>query len=216
MKAYVGEPTGKLANFFKDLGIGACISPFTKQNIKRHSFWFLDNGAFTYWKKKQPFNEKAFYRLLEKAENKRPDFVILPDLVAQGLQSLKFSEYWLNRLENEGFKHTWALALQDGMKTEDIKSFIEGAPISVLFVGGTVKWKIRTGHEWVELAHSYGLICHIGRVGSMKRVIWARRIGADSIDSALPLFSKEKLDRFLRALTVPLQAELPLFNVRHP
>jgi len=97
------------------------------------------------------------------------------------------------------------------MTIKDIESFIKGAPISVLFVGGTVEWKFKTGHEWVELAHSYGLICHIGRVGSMKRVIWARRIGADSIDSSLPLFSREKLERFLRALTRPLQAELPLW-----
>jgi len=211
MKAYLGEPTGKIANEMKDLGIGACISPFTKQNIRRHAFWFLDNGAFTYWKRRQPFSEKAFYKLLNKAElHKRPDFVILPDLVASP-QSLKFSESWLNRLEREGYRHNWALALQDGMTADDIKAFLRGAPISVLFVGGTIEWKLRTGHKWVELAHEQGIKCHIGRVGSMKRVIWARRIGADSIDSSLPLFSREKLDRFLRALTVPLQAELPLW-----
>ena len=97
------------------------------------------------------------------------------------------------------------------MTADDIKAFLRGVPISVLFVGGTIEWKLRTGHKWVELAHEQGIRCHIGRVGSMKRVIWARKIGADSIDSSLPLFSREKLDRFLRALTVPLQAELPLW-----
>ena len=52
-----------------------------------------------------------------------------------------------------------------------------------IFVGGTVKWKIKTGEEWVRLAHDHKLPCHIGRVGVFKRIVWAKRIGADSIDS---------------------------------
>ena len=52
-----------------------------------------------------------------------------------------------------------------------------------IFVGGTVKWKISTGENWVKLAHKTNIPCHIGRVGIFKRIVWAKRIGADSIDS---------------------------------
>jgi hypothetical protein len=45
-------------------------------------------------------------------------------------------------------------------------------------------------------------------VGTPDRVRWARRIGADSIDSALPLWSSDNLARFLRALEPEPQREL--------
>jgi hypothetical protein len=42
----------------------------------------------------------------------------------------------------------------------------------------------------------------------VRRVRWAQRIGADSIDSALPLWSDANLDRFLGALEPTKQHEL--------
>ena len=62
--------------------------------------------------------------------------------------------------------------------------------------------------EWVKVAHELGVKCHIGRVGTARRVRWAARIGADSIDSALPLWSKENLAVFIDALGNK-QTELP-------
>jgi hypothetical protein len=50
--------------------------------------------------------------------------------------------------------------------------------------------------------------CHIGRVGTYNRTRWARRIGADSIDSALPLWSEENLQRFLAGLRDGKQLEM--------
>ena len=67
-------------------------------------------------------------------------------------------------------------------------------------MGGTLEWKLRTGAMWAREAHARGLRCHVGRVGSEDRIRWALRIEADSIDSALPLFSEENLERFLSAL----------------
>lgn len=53
---------------------------------------------------------------------------------------------------------------------------------------------------WVRFAHARGMPVHIGRVGTARRVRWARRIGADSIDSCVPLWSRENLDVFAAAL----------------
>lgn len=71
---------------------------------------------------------------------------------------------------------------------------------SGIFVGGSLPWKLETGAQWVREAHARHLPCHIGRVGTAKRVRWAKASGADSIDSCLPLWSEENLIAFLRAL----------------
>jgi len=52
----------------------------------------------------------------------------------------------------------------------------------------------------VEFGAVHNRPVHIGRVGTAKRVRWARRIGASSIDSALPLWSADKLRTFVAAL----------------
>lgn len=84
------------------------------------------------------------------------------------------------------------------MTADDVRAAFDG--FDGIFVGGTLPWKIRTGAQWVELGHELGVKCHIGRVGTAKRVRWAMRIGADSIDSSLPLWSKENLGVFINAL----------------
>lgn len=53
-----------------------------------------------------------------------------------------------------------------------------------LFVGGTLEWKLQTAKTWVDVAHSRFMKCHIGRIGTFRRLVWARSIGADSIDSS--------------------------------
>jgi len=98
------------------------------------------------------------------------------------------------------------LAVQDGMAAADVRAAIAG--FGGIFVGGTLSWKLQTGASWVRLAHELGLPCHVGRVGTARRVRWARRIGADSIDSCLPLWSKEQLAGFVSALGAT-QTEMP-------
>jgi hypothetical protein len=77
-----------------------------------------------------------------------------------------------------------------------------------LFVGGTLPWKLATAAEWVRVGHAINLPVHIGRVGTGKRVRWAKRIGADSIDSALPLRSMANLRSFVVAV-FDAQLEIP-------
>jgi hypothetical protein len=53
-----------------------------------------------------------------------------------------------------------------------------------------------------------GLRCHVGRVGTMKRVKWAQGIGVDSIDSCQPLRNETEFERFCRALNETTQEKL--------
>src|SRR5262245_11216869 len=155
--------------------------------------WAFDNGAFLDWRRGRDFDGDAYQRALERVEG--PDFLIVPDIVAGGRRSLDFSLGWVDRLRGVAPLY---LAVQDGMSACDV---LEAAPdCAGLFVGGSLPWKVRTGHEWVQLAHCLGKPCHIGRVGAVRRVAWAMRIGADSIDSCLPLWSRENLARFRAAL----------------
>lgn len=167
-------------------GLGECVCP--EEWPPRRRPFFLDNGAFRAWRAGRPFDEVAFTRTLALAAG--ADFVVAPDVVAGGAASLDLSRSWLHRLDGRVY-----LAVQDGMDPG-----VDLAGFDGVFVGGTLPWKLARGAEWVEAAHRAGRPCHIGRVGTPRRVAWARAIGADSIDSCLPLWSSGQLESFLAAL----------------
>jgi hypothetical protein len=155
--------------------------------------WAFDNGAFGDWRAGKRWDAGAYERALERVAH--PDFLVVPDVVAGGLRSLEVSLQWVRRLHGVGPLY---LAVQDGMREADVGP--ELAPFAGIFIGGTLEWKIRHGATWVAFAHAHGRRCHVGRVGAMRRIAWARRIGADSIDSSLPLWSADNLARFAAAL----------------
>jgi hypothetical protein len=120
------------------------------------------------------------------------------------LASLELSIKWARSLRG---RSPLALVTQDGQQPRDLAPFV--GLFDVVFVGGTLQWKIATGPEWVRFAHQHGKLAHIGRVGTARRVAWAKRIGVDSIDSCLPLWSRENLNKFVTALNGPKQVEMP-------
>lgn len=141
--------------------------------------WCLDNGAFSAFLQRKPFDGALFERVLRKIPAAhRPDFAVVPDIVAGGLHSLLLSAAWLPRLPH-GWP--WYLAVQDGMQEKDVEPYV--GQVAGLFVGGTMEWKLRTGEAWVWFAHEHGLKVHVGRVGTVANICWAERIGADSADS---------------------------------
>lgn len=208
MIAYVGQTRGKkLTRELIRHGIGECTLPV--EWPPRRVPYFLDNGAFPAWTANEPWDRCAFEEVLGLVEGyeAQPDFVVAPDVVAGGHVSLELSLEWLPRLGPPAY-----LAVQDGMEESRVREALtEG--FAGVFVGGTLEWKLATGARWVEFAHELGLRCHIGRVGTADRVQWAAEIGADSIDSSLPLWSAENLRRFTEALEVS-RAQVPLFHRR--
>jgi len=184
------------------------IRPYYGEN------WGFDNGAFSDYLKGKEFDGDRYRKALEKAikiaENYHPPYLaVLPDVVGGGLRSLELSLNWLER-ELRNIPFNWYLAVQDGMEPEVIKEALISYPqIKGLFLGGTDKFK-RTARMWSSLAHSMNLKFHYARAGSMKKVKEAIRAEADSLDSALPLWSEEKFKRFIRALITPTQLQLPL------
>jgi len=184
MKVYCGSTSGKMLETLWEYNYGLTLTPKTwrYQNKARWRYWMLDNGAYSSYLNGEDFDEpnfiKMIYSKLPKAKT-RPDFIIVPDMVGKGSESLEFSLKWITRLSE--LDYNWYLAVQDGMQPEDVEPIID--KFDGIFIGGSVKWKVKTGEEWVCLTHAHNLPCHIGRVGVFRRIVWAKRIGADSIDS---------------------------------
>lgn len=207
MRVYVGQTRSrKLIAQLVEVGIGECTSRGEWPPRRRPCF--QDNGAFGDWKSGRDFDTAAFLSDCTSANEDPcpPDFSVCPDLVAMGLASLAFSLRWLDAYAASFPALRWYLAVQDGMTEPDVRAVAH--QFAGIFVGGTLPWKVATGAAWVRLAHELNIPCHVGRVGTVKRVRWAQRIGADSIDSALPLWSAQKLTAFVAALEAR-QAELP-------
>jgi hypothetical protein len=205
MIAYVGQTRSpKLIAELARLGVGECT--VTGEMNPRRSPWFHDNGAFRDSIAKRPFRLDRWTRDVMRVHNTAfarapafapPDFFVVPDIVAGGRASLAFSAEWRFLFDDADRPY---LAVQNGMETSEVADVLVAERYAGIFVGGDTDWKLETGAAWVELAHRLGLKCHVGRCGPPDRVAWAQAIGADSIDSSLPLMHEEHLRAFLQAL----------------
>lgn len=198
MISYIGDTRSRrILDIARSMGWGQIIQR-GRLSGRRLDLWSLDNGAYEDWKAGRAFDAEQFAADLEAicTSSCRPRFVVCPDIVAGGAASLELSLSWRERCQAVAPTY---LAVQDGMPEDDVAAVL--CLFDGLFVGGTLSWKLATGASWIRLAHRYGLPCHVGRVGTARRVAWAIASGADSIDSCLPLWSSEKLAAFRGALS---------------
>ena len=165
--------------------------------------WGFDNGAFRDWRNGREFDGDAYLRRLERAYAVgRPYIAVVPDLVAGGLRSLEFSLRWLERLPADW---PWYLAVQDGMKLADVEPVL--GKFAGIFLGGTDRFK-GTAYWWCQLAHKHGKLFHYARAGTPRKIQHAVEVGADSCDSAFPLWTMERLDYFIVWKEQPFQQRI--------
>lgn len=199
MKVYIGQTRGRrwlrklCEQGFGEMTCRPALMP------KRLPF-ALDNGAYSDWVHQRPFDEAAFLEHLELVllAGFVPDFLVIPDIVAGGLESLCFSLSWLERLKPLVGNIPLYLAVQDGMREADVAPHL--SLLGGIFVGGTNFWKKTTVGAWTRVARENGLCCHMGRAGTFGKVRLALEVGVDSIDSSLPVMSQYFFDAFLAAL----------------
>lgn len=212
VKGYVGQCRGeKLISKCVAAGLGEMTQP--NEFPPRRTPWVLDNGAFKLWKSGKPFDGEKFWSVVERARDYRvqPDFVVCPDVVAGGLDSLALSLAWADRIEPTGLK--MALVVQDGMTEDDVAPHLHR--FAVLFIGGSLEWKLATLSYWARIARDHDIKVHAGRIGGRKRMLLAKRAGIDSVDSCVPLFSDGNFANFLNALRIPAQVTLMDILARH-
>jgi hypothetical protein len=152
----------------------------------------LDNGAWSAYQRGQPFDAGAFAGLVELL-GPGADWIVVPDVVADGRASLELSAAWLPRLE--GFP--LLVAVQDGMQPADVSAWL--GPRVGIFLGGSTEWKLTSMRLWGELARARGAHFHVGRVNTERRISRCLEAGADSIDGTAVTRFHTPLGRLDRA-----------------
>src|SRR5262249_49723462 len=110
----------------------------------------------------------------------------------------------------------WYLAVQDGMLPDDVAPELES--VAGIFLGGTTAFK-RSALVWAQLAQAHRKRFHYGRAGTLAKVEAAKTAMADSLDSAFPLWTRERFDTFVSSVLYgapmrPSDPE-PLFPIHH-
>lgn len=155
---------------------GQLRTPLTQYRITGKDFegkpvpYALDNGCFT------DFKRDTWEGMLRDAEEHRPLFVTLPDIVGDALRTLElFDEF---ELMTNGLPR--ALVLQDGIGSHRIP----WPKIDAVFVGGSDNFKFSAeALNACKAAKFLGKWVHVGRVNTAHRV--RNWLGlADSIDGS--------------------------------
>ena len=158
----------------------------------------LDNGAWTAHQQGSPFDVDLFRAAVSRL-GLSADFVVAPDIVGGGLDSLAFSASWLRYLSVRS--RLVLIPAQDGMKPAHMAGIV--GPRVGVFLGGSTEWKLANLREWGQFARSRGCYFHVGRVNSVRRINACIGAGADSFDgTSLTRFScnANKLDHARRQL----------------
>ena len=157
-----------------DAGWGALIAPDSyapgRVNIARQLGMplALDNGAFASFMRGEDWTKTQSKRFAARVEELggEVNWVVAPDIVAGGADSLALSESWIPWLLER--TNVVLLPVQDGMTASEVTSILRRHyPRVGLFLGGTTEWKWNTAPLWGELADTLGVPYHIARVNSM-------------------------------------------------
>jgi hypothetical protein len=207
VKVYTGQTRGRRTiAACNELGLGECCNRGELPPRRTSHGWFLDWGAYVDFKAGRQFDAVRWERdlrwvayRLEAGQLQAPDFVVVPDLVGGGRASLERSLAFVDWIPPE--LPVRYLVVQEGMGVADVARVLHR--FRGIFVGGaSMDWKLATAPQWIALAHAVGLRCHIGRVGTPERLERVRALGADSVDSCLPLWTAERLQEFGRVAGV--------------
>lgn len=182
IKLYTYTGTRRVINQVKRYDVGMLMVEGWK-NPDKWPYYAIDNGAYSAFVNNREWDPIPFLRTIRRARlyERKPDFVVCPDIVAGGRDSLIHSINWLHVLPGE---LQYYLAVQDGMQIQEVADVIRSHGFAGIFVGGTADWKIETAPAWCILSKNLGIKCHIGRIGPGRKILWAAQIGADSVDSS--------------------------------
>jgi hypothetical protein len=175
----------------------------------QHEKWCFDNEAFKPWLDagkpigltiedwcilwdRGRFEERL--KWCRENVNSDPYMAVCPDIPGSGISSLEFSLEWMERLPRDW---PWYLAVQDGMTPQDVECCLH--LFSGIFLGGSDKFKGQA-KLWCEFAHAHQKKFHYGRAGTLTKVKHAYQVGADSCDSAFPLWTKDRFSKFVQAV----------------
>ena len=149
-------------------------NPTPRQGLR----FAIDNGAWGCKQRGEKFDSRAFLKLVDRCAG-QADFVVIPDIVEGGMESLMFSISWIPKLS-----HVVKLLLpvQDGMEPFAVGNVLRNCRNMGIFLGGSTEWKLREMYPWGLVAATMGRHYHVGRVNTRRRIQLAAEAGAHSFD----------------------------------
>lgn len=180
MKFYTARSTKSNKQTAIKNGVGLMIVDHWT-DPRDYPYFAIDNGCYSAYARRVRWDPSPFLHSLEKATELglTPDFAVLPDIVAGGIESAHKSILWRNVLVEEYPKIPFYFAVQNGMTPDNIPQI----GISGIFVGGTKEWKLLTIPIWRKYAQDKGIGIHVGRMGSFDDMIYCAKHEINSIDS---------------------------------
>jgi hypothetical protein len=155
----------------------------------------LDNGAWTAFQCGEPFDADAFVSAYAKLGD-GADFVVAPDIVAGGRDSLEMSRAWLPKLTTA---RRVLIGVQDGMLPTDLDDLVSDR-VGV-FLGGSTEWKLSNAMLWGQWCRAKGIYYHVARVNSMKRIRLCQESGAHSFDGTSVSRYSKSIGKLTRAVS---------------
>lgn len=153
---------------------------------RRHGGWNthgmkygLDNGAWSAHQAGRPFDEDAFCAAVDELGD-AADWIVVPDVVCGGAESMRLSTAWLPRLEHVG--PLLLFPVQDGFSSDDVRQLV--GPRVGIFVGGSTEFKEQTLPVWAQICRERQAHLHVGRVNTVRRIRLCSLAGADSFDGS--------------------------------
>ena len=135
----------------------------------------LDSGAWTAHQQGTAFDEAAFVRAVELL-GADADWVVAPDIVGAGRESLAYSMEWMDWLRKRCKRVL--VAVQDGMVPQDLAGILSDR-VGVA-IGGSTEWKELQLAKRVWQASTL----HVLRVNTARRIRLCHFAGADSFDGS--------------------------------
>ncbi len=180
MKILVSGATRTFNRFLGHPCLGKLMSPSSGNSVDlivaSGHVWAADNDAFTGW------NQKRFRAMLyeiARVDRSRFLWVACPDVVGNAQATVNRWHEWFPEIDYLGLPV--AFVGQDGL--EAIPDQIPWQDMRAFFVGGSTAWKLGVAAERLLIeARQRGLMTHMGRVNTFKRIRHAIEIGADTID----------------------------------
>jgi len=139
----------------------------------------VDNGAWGSHSRGEAWEGGPFLDTLQ-AYGADADWVVLPDIVEGGLESLARSTEWAAPVLEVAKEAL--IPVQDGMAPWDVAPLLATDNRLGIFVGGSTEWKLASMPWWGRIARRYGRTMHVGRVNSIRRIQACLSAGADSFD----------------------------------
>lgn len=138
--------------------------------------WCCDNECYTSLDRERYI---TMLRQVSQCDQSRLRFVVAPDVVADAPATIARFQLWRPVLDY--FKLPIAFAAQDGQQSLPVP----WDAIACLFIGGSTSWKLsRHAEQLIREAHARGKWVHVGRVNTLRRMVWLSSLPVNSIDGS--------------------------------